>query len=325
MPAVIRLDVASRLSDLSGMTSDRLVLGTAALGLKGREHAFEILDEYVRLGGRTIDTAAIYSDWVPGETRRSERVLGEWLKARGNRDELTIITKGCHPQMGTTASRLDAASIRHDVDLSLQLLGTDAIDLWFLHKHDPAADVPEIVGTLRDLHRQGKVRAFGSSNWPVARMAEARAIPGETFSANQVLGNVFARLIAGPPDPTNLAIDAPMFRYTVESGMGLYLYSATAHGYFERRAAGRAPAREYDLPSIAEAASRLEAIAAEAGVRPSELIVAALLALAPSVHAIVAASSVEQLRQTWKGGQVALGPDIVRQVAAATGMSDFIA
>jgi aryl-alcohol dehydrogenase-like predicted oxidoreductase len=307
------------------MTSDRIVLGTAALGLKGREHAFEILDEYVRLGGRTIDTAAIYSDWVPGETRRSERVLGEWLKARGNRDQLTIITKGCHPRMGTAVSRLDAASIRHDVDLSLQLLGVDTIDLWFLHKHDPAADVPEIVGTLQDLHGQGKIRAFGSSNWPVSRMREARSIPGVGFSANQVMGNVFARLVPGPPDPTNLAIDAPMFRYTIESGMELFLYSATAHGYFERRAVGRAPAREYDIPAVAEAATKLEAIAARAGVRPSELIVAALLGLGSPVHAIVAASSVEQLRQTWKGGEHSLAPDLIRETLAVTGMSDFLA
>ena len=306
------------------MSSDRVVLGTAALGLNGREAAFEILDEYVRLGGRTLDTAAIYSDWVPGETRRSEGVIGEWLKARGNRDDLFIITKGCHPVIGTTQSRLDAASIRADIDMSLQRLGTDRIDLWFLHKHDPKADVPEIVGTLQDIHKQGKILAFGSSNWPVPRMNEALAIPGVTFTANQVLGNVFARLIAGPPDPTNLAIDAQMFRHAVDNGLGLYLYSATAHGYFERRAAGKAPAREYQLAAIDEAATKLEALAAKAGVRPSEMILAALLQLAAPVHAIVAASSVEQLRATWKGGELLLPPDIVRETLAATGMSDVV-
>jgi aryl-alcohol dehydrogenase-like predicted oxidoreductase len=187
------------------MSSDRVVLGTASLGLNGRETAFEILDEYVRLGGRTIDTAAIYSDWVPGEIRRSEGVLGEWLKARNNRDELYIITKGAHPRIGSAQSRVDPASIRTDVDQSLERLGVDRIDLYLLHKHDPKADVAAIVGTLQDIHKQGKIRAFGSSNWPVARMNEALAVPGVTFSANQVLGNVFARLIAGPPDPTNLA------------------------------------------------------------------------------------------------------------------------
>ncbi|MEO6012479.1 MAG: aldo/keto reductase [Devosia sp.] len=305
------------------MWSDRVVLGTASLGLNGREPAFEILDEYVRLGGRTIDTAAIYSDWVPGEIRRSEGVIGEWLRARGNRDQLTIITKGSHPEMGSTKSRLDPASIREDIDVSLQRLGVDHIDLWFLHKHDPKADVPTIVATLQDIHKQGKIGAFGSSNWPVARMNEALAIPGVTFSANQVLGNVFARLIAGPPDPTNLAIDAEMFRHALDNELSLYFYSATAHGYFERKAAGREPAREYQLPAIDEAAAKLEAVAAKAGVKPSEMILAFLLQLAAPVHAIIGASSVEQLRASWKGGELMLPPGIVRQTAGAVGMNDF--
>jgi aryl-alcohol dehydrogenase-like predicted oxidoreductase len=306
------------------MSSDRIVLGTAPLGLNGREAAFEILDEYVRLGGRTIDTAAIYSDWVPGETRRSEGVIGEWLKARGNRDELYIITKGAHPRIGSSQSRVDPASIRTDVDQSLERLGVDRIDLYLLHKHDPKADVPAIVETLQDIHKQGKIRAFGSSNWPVPRMNEALAIPGVTFSANEVLGNVFARLIAGPPDPTNLAVDAEMFRHAVDNNLDLYLYSATAHGYFERRAAGRAPAPEYQLPSIDEAAVKIEAIAAEAELRPSEMIVAVLLHLAPQVRAIVGATSVAQLRQSWKGGETVLSPEIVRRTLAATGMDDFL-
>jgi aryl-alcohol dehydrogenase-like predicted oxidoreductase len=306
------------------MQTDRIVLGAAGLGLNGREASFEILDEYVRLGGRTIDTAAIYSDWVPGEIRRSEGVIGEWMKARGNRDSLSIITKGCHPPIGTSTSRVDAASARTDVELSLKRLGTDRIDLWFIHKHDPAANVPEIVATLQDLHREGKVLAFGSSNWPVRRIDEALAIPGVTFSANQVMGNVFARLVPRPPDPTNLCIDAAMFHQAVDKGIGLYFFSSTAHGYFERRAAGREVAPEYRLPEVTNAADKLEAIAKRAGVRPSEMIIAFLLQLAPSVNAIIAASSVAQLRSTWKGGELTLPPGVMREIAEATGMGDFI-
>ena len=81
-----------------------------------------------------------------------------------------------------------------------------------------------------------------------------------------------------------------MFRHALDNGLALYLYSATAHGYFERRAAGKAPAREYQLPAIEEAAVKLEALAAEAGVRPSEMILAALLQLAPQVRAIIGAT-----------------------------------
>jgi aryl-alcohol dehydrogenase-like predicted oxidoreductase len=138
------------------------------------------------------------------------------------------------------------------------------------------------------------------------------------------LGNVFARLIAGPPDPTNLAIDAEMFRHALDNGLGLYFYSATAHGYFERRAAGKAPAREYQLAAIDEAATKLDALAAKAGVRPSEMVLATLLQLDSLVHPIVAASSVDQLRATWKGGELVLPPDVVRETLAVTGMGDFV-
>src|SRR5436190_4464551 len=109
--------------------SDRLVLGTAALGLDGRDSAFDLLDEFYRLGGRTIDTAWVYSDWVPGLPGRSETTLGEWMTARGNRDSLTVLTKGAHPVIGTTKGRLDPASIRADVDTSLKRLGTDRLDI----------------------------------------------------------------------------------------------------------------------------------------------------------------------------------------------------
>src|SRR6185295_13679423 len=160
--------------------------------------------------------------------------------------------------------------------------------------------------------------------WPVRRIDEALAIPGESFSANQVMGNVFARLVHGAPDPTNLVIDAPMFHHAVDKGLDLYFFSSTAHGYFERRAAGREAAPEYRLPTITQAADKLEAIAKRAGVKASEMVLAFLLQLAPSVRPIVAASSVAQLRSTWKGGELSLAPEIMREIADATGMGDFL-
>jgi aryl-alcohol dehydrogenase-like predicted oxidoreductase len=304
--------------------SDRLVLGTAALGLDGRDSAFALLDEFYRLGGRTIDTAWVYSDWVPGQPGRSETTLGEWMTARGNRDSLYIVTKGAHPVIGTSKGRLDPASIRADVDTSLKRLGTDRLDAWLVHKDDRTHPVPEVVETLQDIHKQGKILAFGCSNWKVPRIERALAIPGGNFTANQVLGNVFGRLIPGAPDPTNEIVDAAMFRQAVANDLTLYLYSATAHGYFERRAAGGAPAREYDIPGVAAAAARVEEVARRAGVKPSEMILATLLQLSPLVRPIIGARSVEQLRAAWKGGDLVLPPEIVRQTLEATGMADFL-
>lgn len=307
------------------MASDRVVLGTAGIGIDGRESGFALLDELYGLGGRTIDTAWIYSDWVPGELGRSENTIGDWMAERGNRDELFVLTKGAHPVMHTTKKRLDPASIRADIDTSLKRLRTDRIDMWMLHKDDSTQPVPEIVETLQDIHKQGKILAFGCSNWKVSRIKEALAMPGVTFTANQVLGNVFCRYLPHAPDPTNEIIDAEMFKHAVANNQTIYLYSATAHGYFERLAAGRVPASEYDMPAVVDAAGKLEAIARRAGVRPSDMILAALMGLSPLVRPIIGPRNAGQLRAIWSGTKLELPQDVVREVFAATGMSDFFA
>jgi aryl-alcohol dehydrogenase-like predicted oxidoreductase len=154
------------------MTDNRIVLGTAKLGLEGRESAFDMLDAYVELGGRHIDTAHIYSDWIPGERGRSETVLGEWLRARGNRDQLVITTKGAHPPRDNiTAGRSDRASIRKDCEESLTRLGVEQVDLYYLHRDEPSRPVAEMIETLQELQREGKIKAFGGSNWQPARIA----------------------------------------------------------------------------------------------------------------------------------------------------------
>src|SRR6188768_166595 len=150
------------------MTNNRLILGTANLGLGdgGRDNAFALLDTYVELGGAVIDTASVYSNWVPGEMQRSETIIGEWMSARGNRDHLRVVTKGAHPPLaGPNTPRLDRDSIRSDVELSLRKLQTDRIDLWFLHRDDPARPAAEIVATLHELVSEGKISAIGCSNW----------------------------------------------------------------------------------------------------------------------------------------------------------------
>lgn len=308
------------------MWLDRIVLGTAKLGADGREDAFGLLDEYVALGGRTIDTASVYSDWIPGERGRAETIIGEWLKSRGNRGDLTIVTKGAHPPLGRMhEGRCDEASIRHDVDLSLTRLGIAQIDLWYLHRDDLSRPVAEIVSVLQALQREGKIASFGASNWTVPRLAEARRVPGATFVSTQVLGNVFCRIMNPLSDQTCVVLDAPAFRDAMTQNMSLLLYTASAHGYFERRAKAIAPTADYANAACERAALELEAIAAELGVDPANLIVAYLLHLAPNTDAIIGPRNAEQLRAMWKANDISLSPDVVHRIAASTGMSDFIA
>ena len=308
------------------MWEDRIVLGTAKLGLDGREAAFELLDEYVRLGGRTIDTASVYSDWIEGERGRAESTIGAWLKARGNRAELSIVTKGAHPPLGDmTHGRCDAASIRHDVDMSLERLGVEQIDLWYLHRDELTRPVAEIVGTLQALSQEGKIKSFGASNWTVPRIAEALAVPGPTFVSTQVLGNAFCRIMNPLSDTTCVVLDAPAFHQALTQNLSLFLYTSTAHGYFERRVKGVAPVGDYANAACGAAAPQLEGIAMEQGIDPANMILSYLLELGAHVRPVIGPRNAEQLRAVWRATEVSLDPDTVRRIAAATGMSAFLA
>lgn len=306
------------------MSGNPLILGTANLGLggDGRAGAFDLLDTWVDLGGRDIDTAAVYSDWVPGEAGRSETIIGEWLAARGNRDSLRLVTKGAHPPLDYPKhSRCDAVSIRHDVEQSLRRLGTDRIDLWLLHRDDPTIPAVEILETLHRLVAEGKILAIGCSNWTLPRIREAERSGG--FSANQVLGNVLVRLMNPPADPTNLRLDPPMFHHAVNNDVELQLYTSQCQGLFAKRAAGRTIPAGYDNPACAVAADRFETLARSAGLEPSQAALAFLCALAAVVRPIIGPRDAAQLRQVYPAGDRVLSPELVGAIAEAVSMTGY--
>lgn len=307
------------------MEKSRIILGTAKLGLEGRPDAFDMLDAYVELGGTDIDTASIYSDWVPGEPGRSESTIGDWLKARGNRQSLHIATKGAHPPMGDAHSpRSDAASIRHDVELSLTRLGVNHIDLWYFHRDDESRPVAEMVGPVRDLIAEGKIGSYGVSNWSAARIDEALALDGPKPAANQPLGNILCRVMGEPSDDTLAIFDPAMLRQAIDNGITLNLFTSQCAGLFERRKAGKPAPGDYDKPACAEAAAKIEAICKRDGLEVSHVILAFLLHIAPNVRALIGPRNAAQFRGNYGAGELQLDPAIVRELAEAAQMSDFL-
>ena len=154
-------------------------LGTLSAGLKwdGKE-ADAIFDAYLELGGNVVDTARIYQDWVPGEVGRSERVVGDWIKRSGKRDQIVLMTKGGHPkytgpQDDLHLSRMTDADMRRDIELSLKALRTDRIDVYFYHRDNLAQSVAEEIETMERFVREGKIRYYACSNWSADRMREA--------------------------------------------------------------------------------------------------------------------------------------------------------
>jgi aryl-alcohol dehydrogenase-like predicted oxidoreductase len=139
-----------------------------------RDQSFAVLDAYAAVGGNFIDTADAYSVWVEGNSGgESETIIGEWMKSRGNRDEMVIATKvGMHPQ----AKGLDPANIRNCVDDSLRRLGTDHIDVYYAHQDDEEVDQVAVAETFDALVRSGKVSYLGASNFSLDRLQSARKI-----------------------------------------------------------------------------------------------------------------------------------------------------
>src|SRR3954452_3734739 len=146
-----------------------LCLGGNIFGWTADEAAsFEVLDGLLDAGLNFIDTADVYSAWVPGHAGgESESIIGRWMAARGNRDRIIVATK-----VGWDRG-LSAAHIRSAVDASLRRLRTDRIDLYQSHKDDPDTPLEETLGAHADLIRAGKVRAIGASNYTAARLREA--------------------------------------------------------------------------------------------------------------------------------------------------------
>ena len=151
-----------------------LALGTAYLADDGEEASFELLDAWVELGGNLVDCARQYGD---GEC---ERILGRWLDERGARDEVVLITKGGHHftsgvEHDPSRKRVTPEHVAADLAESLEALRADAIDLYFLHRDDPARPVGPIVAALNDHAAAGRIRSLGASNWTTERIEEANA------------------------------------------------------------------------------------------------------------------------------------------------------
>jgi aryl-alcohol dehydrogenase-like predicted oxidoreductase len=129
------------------------------------QRSFEMLDAFVAAGFNCIDTADVYSSWVPGNKGgESESILGRWMKARGNRKQIVLATKLGSP-MGPGRKGLKKSYMMEAVEASLQRLQTDYIDLYQAHQDDRETPLEETLEGFDALIQQGKVRAIGASNY----------------------------------------------------------------------------------------------------------------------------------------------------------------
>jgi aryl-alcohol dehydrogenase-like predicted oxidoreductase len=270
-----------------------LVLGGNVFGWTAdRDASFAVLDAFVDGGGTMIDTADMYSNWVPGHKGgESETIIGEWLKATGKRDRVLIATKvGMVPFPG--GSPLSRAAIVAGCEGSLKRLGVETIDLYYAHKDDAEAPLDEVAEAFASLVRAGKVRALGASNYHAMRLKAAvdtaRAAGLPHFQVLQPEYNLVSRH----------HFEGQLQDYCVEHNIGVAPYYGLASGFLTGKYRTAA-----DLTKSARGGGMAELIETKAGV------LAAMDAVAGETGATLA-----QIALAWLAAQ----PGVTAPIASAT-------
>lgn len=295
--------------------------------LNGQDHANELLDLYAELGGNFIDTANIYGKWLEPASNYSEQYIGNWMKARRNRHQLVLATKGAHPAWtALTVPRLTRQDVLIDLHESLQALRTDYIDLYYLHRDDERQPVEEIMAYLNDLIKAGKIRAFGCSNWKPGRIQEAMQIAEQKgwhgFVANQMMWSLAVADPAAFPDPTMVAMDDPGYTLHRQSQLTAIAYSAQAGGYFDKlQQAGKSKISAeqrllYDSPENDRRYTQACKLAYEMGCSLTEVVLGYLLAQPFPTFPIIGSRTPGQLRASMKAAERHWPAEIVERLTA---------
>jgi len=259
--------------------------------------SFALLDAFVAHGFSCVDTADVYSRWVPGHTGgESETIIGEWIAARKARDKLVIATK-CGMAAGADGKFLSRASIVAAVEASLKRLQTDHIDLYQAHKDDADTPLEETLEALASLVKAGKVRALGASNYSAARLAEALDISAANnwprYETLQPEYNLAERGFEAELQPLCVAREIGVISfYSLASGFLTGKYRTMADLQGRARAGG---VKKYLDARGLRILQALDEVSARERVTQAQVALAWLLAQ-PSVAApIVSATSVAQL------------------------------
>jgi aryl-alcohol dehydrogenase-like predicted oxidoreductase len=278
-----------------------LVLGGNVFGWTADEPtSFAILDAFVGAGFNAIDTADVYSKWIPGHVGgESERVIGAWLKARGNRDKVVIATK-CGAPMADDKKGLRRAYILQACEDSLKRLGTDYIDLYQSHFDDAEAPQDETAEAFAKLVEQGKARVIGASNFTAERLKSAIDIAAQKH---------LPRYESLQPQ-YNLAdrdkFEGPLQQLCLKEEIGVICYYGLAAGfltgkYRSEEDLGKSPRGRGVKRYLDDRGHRilkaLDDVSAQLGSTPAQVSLAWLMAQPAVTAPIASATSTAQLAE----------------------------
>ena len=285
----------------TGLQIAPIVFGGNVFGWTADEkRSFELLDAFVDAGFNAIDTADVYSRWVPGhEGGESETLIGRWLRANPARRQQVLLFTKVGSDMGEEHKGLGKLWIERAVEDSLRRLNTDVIDLYQSHRPDPETSYEETLATYDRLVKAGKIRAFGCSNFDARLLAEAEdSARINHLPAYQTLQPEY-----------NLAdrasYDGPLRDLAIKLGLGVITYYSLASGfltgkYRTQADLGQSPrgggVKKYMTPRGMRILDALDPVAQRHATQPAVVALAWLIAREGVTAPIASATTVEQLK-----------------------------
>lgn len=293
------------------LTVHPLVLGGNVFGWSIDEQAsFAVLDAFLEGGGVAIDTANIYSGWVPGNRGgESERILGAWLRDRGVRDRVFIATK-VGMAAGDFPKGLTRDHIRRGLEGSRERLGIDCIDLFYAHEDDLDTPVAETVAAFAELVDEGAIAMAGASNFTSARLRESLDVADRDGRPGYRVLQPFYNLIDRD------GYDADMRDLCAEREIGVMPYFALARGFLTGKYRQDAPApssvraagvlSDYGGPRPQAALAVLDEVAAAHDATPAQIALAWLMAQPTVIGPIASATTPDQVRELLGAADITL-------------------
>ena len=302
----------------SGIEVAPLALGGNVFGWTADEKtSFAILDAFVDAGGTMIDTADVYSYWVPGHKGgESETVISRWLKRDpSKRDRIVIATK-----VGFTAG-LAPHTITPSCDASLGRLGIETIDLYYHHKDDPNVPLADSLGAMDALVKAGKIRAIGLSQYPPERLGEAMRAADANGLTRPCALQTWYNLVEREK------LEGPLLDVALANGLGVIPFYGLANGFLTGKYRSRGDlgksTRGERVAGYLEGKGRrvldaLDEVHAETGAPLAAIALAWTNAQPGIVATLASATSVAQLEQQLAAMNLKLTPDQIERLNQAS-------